>query len=317
MLEKEELRPYFGQHCLMGDIQGLYFDYSSRSLHGPLLNSSSWCFRREIPDHILGIRPFEEYDAAIEYLKEFGKLIDTHYKTYCKDDQEKLDKLYRFYEQTLISGLFFEIRSLMLESPEAVKHFRHYFEESYDYMYDNTWGWSSWASNPCYCKKHSKVYINLEYEANKNKKIKEEATPEAHAFWAGAYDILNKLVPSIVKETEKLPEVELKILRVMDLYSSDAKLKEELQKSDVFMELFDKYLKRLRSDIEVNVDNVELGREIFNDHLREKCNLYIDTPVSFIEHISRHDLVEHLLKNCDSVPCYLAKIHNVIYAERF
>ena len=311
MLDKEELKQYFGQYCLTGDIQELYFDCSKKAMSEPFINKV-W---RPTPDHVLGLRSFEEYDAAIEYIKEFGRLIDLYINDYCKDDQKKLDDLYQFYERSLISGVFFEIRSLMLESPDAVKHFRKYFEEGYDYMYDNTRGWSSWNSDPCYCKRHSRQYLCIEYSEQRVKQKREEPISVSQALWSAASGVLGQLIAS-VGEIDKLPMTELKITETLYLFSSDQKIKETLRECDPFMGLLNRYLDELRSNVEITVDNVELGREIFNSHIGEKCNIYIDTPIDFIERISKQELVKPLLDNSECVPCYLAKIHNVIYAER-
>lgn len=307
MLEKSILNDYFGKYCIIGNIEDLLLDYEDFSNTGPLIVNT-----HAAPTQILGIRPFEEYESAIDFIKELGKLIDNHYFSYSLFDQSRLSKVYEHFQNSIFLGLEFEIRALMIECPEACKRFKSYFDEGIDRMLI-PWGFTQ---APCYC-----------YTFSKTKQVLEKKRPEktfndiffediSKAFSKYSKDLFN-----IYYNTATNSDTDLKLAYGLSLLHDTPEISSKLfddttEEAINFRKSLKMFLKDIRQ-IEISLENLEIGQKLFNDIFPNLEGNSIDTPLEFIDKVHDGTIMAKLMVNQDRVPKFLSKLYSLVITEGY
>ena len=304
-IDKSILGSYFKEHYLTNYLEGLYFSYQEDLLYDTILPGKTIS---DLP--LVESRNLENYDKVIDYIKELGRLIDSFYNNYCKKDRQEVDKLYEYCTRQLFSYITCDIKAFVIESKEAGDKYLNILKSDYDYLLSIYEG--SRMSSICYCKRysHTSRYTKVDdLDAAETfwKMIKDVSKNNREYSYIGDYCNANSCV---------LPNVGL--MGLFDLFRLNPEYVNVLGEDNVFGETFNNclhnYLNELRSNMDISLETLELGADIYNNKLPTPIIL---NPIEFADKVNKRELISVLLENHMFVPESLARIYNLIFTENY
>ena len=304
-IDKSILGSYFKEHYLTNYLEGLYFSYQEDFLYDTILPGKTIS---DLP--LVESRNLENYDKVIDYLKELGRLIDSFYDNYCEKDRKEVDKLYEYCTRQLSSYITSDIKAFVIESKEAGDKYLNILKSSYDYLLSIYEGGR--ISSICYCKRYSHT----------SGYTKVDDLDAAGTFWKlikefsrsnGKYSYLEDYCNS---NWHVLPNVGL--MGLFDLFRLNPEYVKALGEDNVFGETFNNclhnYLNELRSNMDISLETLEIGSNIYNNKLPTPVIL---NPIEFADKVNKRELISVLLENYVFVPESLARIYNLIFTENY